>query len=63
MAKKGSRMNSIEMLLACRQGQKILGDEEPLGPISIGPFVDDHGEMVTYVREVPPAPGPAETGP
>lgn len=57
-------MNAIQMLQRCRKRQQALGDEEPLGPISIGPFVDDHGEMVTYITpEQLPTPGPAEAGP
>lgn len=55
-------MNAIEMLRRCRKHQEILGDEEPFG-ILVGPFVDDHGEMVTYIREMLPAPEPAEAGP
>ena len=41
-------MNAIPMMLKCRAGQKIMGDysDEPGGgPITPGPFTDDHGDM------------------
>ena len=42
-------MNALQMVVRCRKHQRLLGDDEPMGPLFLGPFVDDHGEMVNYV--------------
>ena len=53
------RPSSAEMVQRCRAGQKAMGDnaDEPGGgPITPGPFVDDHGEMPTFLPypDLPP---------
>lgn len=51
-------MNALPMILRCREGQKAMGDypDEPGGgPITPGPFVDDHGELPFLLQPVPEA--------
>ena len=51
-------MNAIAMVARCRLRQAALEDEpvDPdqasRGPISPGPFVDDHGEMPMFLPSV-----------
>lgn len=56
-------MNALPMILRCRLGQKAMGDyhDEPGGgPITPGPFVDDHGDMPFLLA---PTDGPVMEGP
>lgn len=58
-----ANMNAIQMVVRCRKQQRLLGDDEPMGPLSLGPFVDDHGEMINYVTPSVPEPIVTEDGP
>lgn len=55
-------MNAVTMVKRCRLRQKALEDDPvedgqaARGPISPGPFMDDHGEMPPFV-----SPNPEET--